>query len=334
MGDFVNLDPTWYHDASVYRRERERVWTTEWLVVAITAELEGPGAHVATDIAGWPVLVRRHADGGLRAFLNVCPHRGGPIAWPGRGTSGNLVCRYHGWAFDAEGSLVSARDFGADAPDCALTRIYVETWGPLVFVNLSPSSHSLRESLSSLVDVIDADDLDEMRHARRMVREIACNWKTYVDNYLEAYHVPMLHPLLGSAIDASAYRIDIPDPSYCVHSAPTRDGAANSGRWTFRYPNLALNVYPDAMNVERIEPIDATRTRIIYDYFSRDPSDEAIAAMLHMSNVTLDEDHMVVERIQLNMQSGAYRPGPLSPRHETAVAWFQDRIHRTLTEQP
>ena len=203
-----------------------------------------------------------------------------------------------------------------------------------MFVNLDPNAPSLTESLGGLVDLASGFELDELRHVRRMSREIRCNWKTYVDNYLEAYHVPMIHPLLGSAIDVSTYTIEVPEPSYCVHSARTVDGAPNSGLWIFRYPNLALNAYPGALNVERIEPIDHSRTRIVYDYFTNGSTDTDIAAMVDMSNVTLDEDQAMVEVVQANLDSGAYRPGPLSPRHERALAWFQKRIRDDLEETP
>ena len=328
------LDPLAYVSEGFYQRERTSVWSTQWLLAAVTNELQKPGEYVARSIAGWPVLIRRNADHQLTAFLNVCPHRGGPIAWPGEGRIGNLVCRYHGWAFDSDGRLLSARDFGDQvcADEHSLTPLSVDEWGPLVFVNLNPSPHALLESLGGLVALISRLDFERFVHVRRISREIDCNWKTYVDNYLEAYHVPLIHPLLGAAIDIESYTIDIPEPSFCVHSARTAEGAPNSGLWVFRYPNIALNVYPGAMNVERIEPIDHARTRIVYDYFTNGDTDDDISAMLHLSNVTLDEDQAMVEVVQANLDSGAYRPGPLSPRHEMALHWFQNRIRTDVEE--
>jgi choline monooxygenase len=334
MTSSLNLEPSWYGDADVHRREHHAIWARQWIVAALAEELSESGSYVADEIAGWPLLIRREPGGDLAAFLNVCPHRGGPLAWPGRGQSSNLVCRYHGWAFDSSGRLLSARDFG-DLPcraDLALTPVRVDTWGPLVFVNLDPGAESLAASLGSLVDIASGLDGRTLQPVKRLTRELRCNWKTYVDNYLEAYHVPMIHPLLGSSIDVGSYTVDIPEASFCVHSARTVDGAPNSGRWIFRYPNLALNVYPDAMNVERILPIDRNRTRIVYDYFTHDPSGADISAMVHMSNVTLDEDQAMVETVQANLDSGAYRPGPLSPRHEQALVWFQNRIRHDIEE--
>lgn len=334
MKSSINLDASWYGDPDVHQRERESIWSRQWVLAALGDELSEPGSYVADQIAGWPILVRRDQGGRLSAFLNVCPHRGGPLAWPGTGHSSNLVCRYHGWAFDSSGRLLSARDFGEEPcrDDLNLRSIQVDTWGPLVFVNLDPSAESLVASLGGLIDIAAAFDLPSLRPVKRMTRDLRCNWKTYVDNYLEAYHVPLIHPLLGTSIDVGTYTVDVPEPSFCIHAARTVDGAPNSGRWIFRYPNLALNVYPDAMNVERIVPIDRNRTRIVYDYFGRESSGADISAMVHMSNVTLDEDQAMVEVVQANLDSGAYRPGPLSPRHETALVWFQNRIRHDIEE--
>lgn len=328
------LGAEWYTSNTVFAAERFSIWRENWIMIATTDELREPGSYVADSIAGWPLLVARDPSGVLRAFLNVCPHRAGVIAWPGTGRLGNLVCRYHGWAFGWNGELRSARDFG-DAP-CAeengLTPIAVDTWGPLVFVNLSADTEPLGRVMKGLDNHVQDFGLDRLTHVRRVERDLSCNWKTYVDNYLEAYHVPLLHPLLGSALDIRTYRVTVPEPSYCLHTCDTNEGAASSGRWLFRYPNLALNVYPDAMNVERIVPLSTGRTRIVYDYFSADVSENAVAAMFDMSTTTLDEDQAIVEAVQTNLESGAYRSGVLSPVHEVGLAWFQDRVRHDVHE--
>lgn len=328
------LEAELYTSPEVFTAERSSIWRDQWLMFATLEDLREPGNYVAESVAGWPILVVRDPDGQLRAFLNVCPHRAGVIAWPGSGRTANLVCRYHGWAFEWDGNLKSARDFG-DSPctdENSLTPVAVDTWGPLVFVNLDSHAGTLMESLGALTDEVSHFDFDTLPHVRRLQRNLSCNWKTYVDNYLEAYHVPLLHPLLGSALDVRSYRVTIPDPSYCLHSCDTVEGASPAGRWIFRYPNLAINVYPGAMNVERIVPLSTNRTRIVYDYFASDPSEEGMSSMLEMSNVTLDEDQRIVEVVQENLESGAYRPGLLSPRHEVGLAWFQDRIRHDIHE--
>ncbi|MEY3680023.1 MAG: hypothetical protein RL547_635, partial [Actinomycetota bacterium] len=191
---------------------------------------------------------------------------------------------------------------------------------------------SLADSSGDLGDRLGDFTFGDMRHAKRLERILECNWKTYVDNYLEAYHVPLLHPMLGAALDMSTYEVTIPHSSYCLHRSGTTENSVSAGLWVFRYPNLAINVYPEAMNVERIVPLSTTRTKIIYDYFAVDTSDESVASMLEMSNVTLDEDQRIAEAVQVNLASGAYRSGTLSPKHEQGLAWFQSRVRASVSE--
>ncbi|MFH1104031.1 MAG: SRPBCC family protein, partial [Actinomycetota bacterium] len=156
-------------------------------------------------------------------------------------------------------------------------------------------------------------------------------WKTYADNYLEGYHIPIVHPELNREIDVREYRVEVFEPDgYCLHTAPARDGAINRGRWLFRYPNLALNVYGHGMNVERIIPDGPDRTLVVYQYFWADPDDLANEEAVKISAVTLDQDQAICEAVQRNLDAGAYRAGPLSGRHEAGVGWFQDRIRRAV----
>lgn len=325
------LPASWYGDPARHERERHAVWAQEWLVFAPAARLDRPGAYVADTIAGFPVFVVVRPDGSLAGFHNVCAHRAGPIVWEGSGTCGNLVCRYHGWAYDWEGELRSARDFGdtgdleADPP--RLPPLRAEVWRNLVWITMNPAAPPLSVALGSLADQCDEFPMEDFVYSHRISRTLACNWKTYADNYLEGYHIPLVHPELMREIDVTAYRVEVfPEDDYCVHTAPPREGAANAGRWLFRYPNLALNVYRDGMNIERILPDGPDRTIVAYDYFFADPDDPSVAETLKVSEVTLDQDQAICEAVQRNLDAGRYETGPLSPRHEMALGWFQDRL--------
>ncbi len=327
------LPASWYHDPEVHERERAAVWARSWLVFAPRARLDRPGKYVAAEVAGWPVFVVVRPDGTLGGFHNVCAHRAGPIVWEGHGTCGNLVCRYHGWAYDWEGALRSARDFRGEVEPAAhgLTPLRVEVWRNLVWINLDPGAESLAAALGSFNDQCLEFPMEEFVYTHQVVRTLACNWKTYADNYLEGYHIPLLHPELNREIDVSRYRVEVfPDDDYCLHTAPARDGAANAGRWLFRFPNTALNVYRTGMNLERILPDGPDRTLVVYDYFFADPEDPANADTLKVSEVTLDQDQAICEAVQRNLKGGIYRTGPLSPHHESGVGWFQDRLQSAL----
>ncbi|MEK7252164.1 MAG: SRPBCC family protein [Actinomycetota bacterium] len=328
------LPASWYSDPAIFGRERAAVWSREWLVFAPLARLDKPGKYVAGDVAGWPLFVVVAPDGSLSGFHNVCAHRAGPILWEGHGVAGNLVCRYHGWAYDWKGALRSARDFGnAELTEAShgLVPIRVAKWRNLVWVNLDLGAASLPESLGSFDAQCAEFPMESFAFTHQVTRTLACNWKTYADNYLEGYHIPLLHPELNREIDVSRYEVLVfPEDDYCLHTAPARDGSVNAGRWLFRYPNTALNVYRTGMNLERIFPDGPDRTLIVYDYFFADADDPANADTLKVSEVTLDQDQAICEAVQRNLDSGVYQTGPLSPKHESAVGWFQDRLRSAV----
>lgn len=327
------LPASWYGDPDVHRRERTAVWAREWLVFAPAARLSAPGRYVARAMAGWPIFVVVGPDGALRGFHNVCAHRAGPMVADGHGSIGNLVCRYHGWAYDWDGSLMNARDFGEVAPPegLGLPPIRVERWRNLVWVCLDTDAPPLVEALGEFAAQCDEFPMEEFQFTHETTRVLACNWKTYADNYLEGYHIPLVHPELTREIDVKRYRVDVFErDGFCLHSAPSRDGAANAGRWLFRYPNLALNVYRDGMNVERILPDGPHRTLVVYEYFFRDPDDSATEEAVKLSGITLDQDQAICEAVQRNLDAGVYESGPLSAKHEGALGWFQDRLRRAV----
>jgi choline monooxygenase len=323
----LTLPASWYGDPEIHERERHAIWGREWLAYAPLDHLTRPGQYVADTVAEWPILVAVSPDGALTGFHNVCAHRGGPIAWDGRGILGNLVCRYHGWAYGWDGALKSARDFGDQPEGLALPSVRVERWRNLVFVSLDPDTPPLLDTLGTLDQQVAAFPMESFAFTHEMTRLLACNWKTYADNYLEGYHIPLLHPELDAEIDAKQYRVDVvPEDAYCIHSAPPRDESLNAGRWVFRYPNLALNVYRDGMNVERILPDGPDRTRVVNQYFFADPDDPAVEETLKLSALTLDQDQQICEAVQRSLRAGVYDRGPLSPKHEGGLAWFQRMV--------
>ncbi len=323
-----------YVASDVYERERHTVFARQWQLAGFRAQLPEPGDYVAHAFAGWEVVIVVQDDGSLRAFHNVCRHRAGPLVVDERGHCAGLVCRYHGWAYGRDGALRSARDFGTDvdAAELSLLGVRVEEWRGLVFVNLDPDARPLADELAAFFAVAADGELDAFHYSHRVVHDVAANWKTYADNYMEGYHVPLVHPELNREIDAKRYRVDVGD-HFCVHSAPARDGAVNAGLWLWRYPNLALNVYPDGMNVERFVPVGPQRTQVVYDYFFRDlDAHDANAEVMRVGALLLDEDRTICEAVQRNLASGVYDTGRLSPKHENGVAAFQQWVRESLAE--
>ncbi len=322
-----------YVDAGAYEADRRSIFGREWLLAGFRAELREPGDYTTHTFAGWTVLIVVQDDGSLRGFHNVCRHRAGPVVGDDAGHRTTLVCRYHGWSYGRDGSLIAARDFGDEELDRSahgLWPVAVDEWRGLVFVNLAGAdAPSLHDTWRAFFDEVADQPIEEFTYSHRLVHDIAANWKAYGDNYMEGYHIPLVHPGLNREINAREYRVDVGD-HYCVHSAPARSGAINSGKWLWRYPNLALNIYADGMNVERFVPIGPRRTQVIYDYFFRDLAATAHnEAVVEMGCTVLDEDRTICEAVQRNLESGAYDVGVLSPKHEQGVHAFQQWVRES-----
>ena len=322
----MTLPPEWYHDPEVFRRERGSLWAGPWLAVGTTHELDRPGRYLATTVAGWPVLVVADAAGTVRAFHNVCRHRAGPLVWDGAGTCSRLVCRYHGWSYALDGSLLSARDFGCDPGARPLLELPSDTWRGIVFVNLAPDPPPLLDAIGAFAEQCAGVRWEHFTPGGEAHHDVGANWKVYAENYLEGYHIPLVHPGLNREVDASRYRVTVGE-RWCRHDAPAREGAVNAGLWIWCWPNLALNVYPDGMNVERFVPLSPTTTRVSYSYFFAGEVDDAVVAM---STTVLDEDRRICEAVQRNLEAGAYGAGVLSPRHERGVEAFQAWVRSAL----
>ena len=241
------------------------------------------------------------------------------------------------------GSMVDsapARDFGAtdgfEPAEISLTGALVEGWRGLVFVNLDLDRRAppLLEALGTFAEECEPYPIEELVVTHEAQHDLACNWKTYADNYLEGYHIPLVHPALSKDIDVKRYVVDVDERHRWVrHSAPARDGAVSGGCWLWRWPNLALNLYPDAMNVERYDPVTPYRTRLRYSYSFRRPGDhEANEAVIRTSAQVTAEDIAICESVQRNLESGSYDTGWLSPKHERGVAAFQRWVRETVDD--
>ena len=195
------LPVPFYRDPAVFAEERRRIFARTWQFLGLEADLTETGDFISRELAGYPILALRDEAGAIRAFHNVCRHRAGPLVDAPKGRcEGALVCRYHGWRYALDGRLRSAADFGAtdgfDPRDFGLHPLKVETWRGLVFVNADADA----EPLSALTAPIDAL-LGERVFPSEPYREshpIACNWKVYVENYLEGYHIEQVHPTLAA----------------------------------------------------------------------------------------------------------------------------------------
>jgi choline monooxygenase len=325
---------SWYREPAFWALERRQVFAKTWQFFAHESLAPEPGSWVAETIAGFPLVVIRDEGGDLKGFHNVCRHRAGPLTQGETGQcDGALVCRYHGWRYSYDGRLKLARDFGP-APDFdprqfGLFPIRVETWRGLVFVSLEPDIAPLSQWVAPLESRLKSSDWGGLKVALKRNHPIACNWKTYVENYLEGYHVPVMHPSLDAEIDSDRYAVNM-DGYVALHEAPLRrSGAVYDGLWAWLWPNLGVNVYGEGIMLERISPLGHAATRLDYIYLMPDGvevSDETLA----MSDTVTEEDVWITQQVQINLNSDVYEKGRLSTRHEGAVAAFQAFIREAI----
>ena len=257
-----------YGCPDAWARERSAVFGRAWLFLGHEAEAAEAGEWIATDIAGHRLLAVRGADGGLRAFHNVCRHRAGPLVQGDRGSCGSeLVCAYHGWRYTLDGRLRAATGFGPadgfDPRDFGLLPVRLETWRRLVFVNLDAAASPLTELTAPLDKLMAERGLELAAPALRRSHELACDWKVYAENYLEGYHIGSVHPLLAGELGTAEYRVRVEGELVVQEAVGVNDGP-QAGVWGWLWPNLGLNVYRDGAMIERMTPVGPGRTRLDY----------------------------------------------------------------------
>jgi choline monooxygenase len=331
-----SIPARWYADPEIYRLEQKRIFAREWMLIGFAAQLPAPGDTLARDIAGRPVFVIRNREGALRAFLNICRHRAARLVPEGAGHCDLLRCPYHGWLYDAEGRLKAMPEFGEaaglDRGKLGLLPVRVAEWRGLVFVNLDADTDTVEKGLGDLVPLAERFPLERFAWVDRTVYKLHFNWKNYVDNYMEGYHIPYLHPGLNRETDAKAYEVTLGD-RVCVHRAPTRSGATYEGLWLWRWPNITIGIYGDGLNITRIVPEGTARMALEIDFFFLpDPNADAEDRRRKMqwTREVVEEDFAVCRAVQKNLESGFYESGPLSPRHENGVAYFHDLVRQAL----
>jgi choline monooxygenase len=335
------LPARYYAGEAMLAMEQRAVFARSWQLVAQQGQLAEPGDHVVEDIAGVPVLLVRGQDGVLRAFPNVCRHRAGPLALCNGKGARALHCKYHGWTYTLEGQLRSAPEMqdAADfhVEDIRLPPLRVHEWQGLVFVALSEQVAPFEQVYAGIAERIAPIDLSAMRYLRRDSYEIDCNWKVYIDNFLEGYHLPHVHPGLSKVLDYRAYDTEL-FPWHSLQSSPLRNSAAIYGDgqafYYFIYPNVMLNIMPGRMQTNRILPLGPGRCRVEFDYYyAQDEQAQArIAADQEFSDEVQQEDITICERVQQGLASGTYDAGRLCPRRESGVWHFHNQLRAAYAD--
>jgi choline monooxygenase len=328
------IPSTWYSDPAFHRLDLDAVIARSWQVVGDLGQLANPGDCIVGDVAGEPVIVVRDKDGEIHSFYNVCRHRGGPLAVKD-GNVSMLKCLYHGWTYRLDGMLRGVPHWDRvelfDKKDYGLVPVRHAVWEGQIFVSLDPAQ-PIESSFAGIRERVAPMQLASLKFARRADYDVRCNWKVYVDNFLEGYHVPHVHPELVKLYDFQSYRTDV-FPTYSLQHSPLSadENIYSNGTGEALYyqvfPNYMLNILPNRLQTNVVVPVAPDRCKVIFRYYYADVASAGarrkIEEDLAYSDKVQQEDIEICERVQQGLQSRAYDRGRFSVQFENAVYHFQ-----------
>ncbi len=326
----VTPPSSWYIDEALWQLERASVFRDSWQPLARLDDLEAPGSYVSGCFAGEPWLATRDRDGALRAFYNTCRHKGREVVI-GAGRADRLVCGYHAWSYDLDGRLRQApRMAGVEGfarEQMSLVPLASASWGHWLWIRRGRGT-PLAEQIEPLGAELDAGGWTALTFAGRRSWTIACNWKVYVDNYLDGgYHVPHMHPTLAAQIDMSGYRTET-FARCSIQTAPPKGEVERIGAraiYAWIYPNIMLNRYGPCLDTNHVVPLGPDRCRVDYEFYFADTGAEAerfVARSMEQSDVTQREDIAICESVQRGLASESYERGRYAPSVEIGEHHF------------
>jgi choline monooxygenase len=343
LADASTIPAPWYVDFRIAELENQTVFSHTWQLIGRVEQVEKPGQFVTATVAGEPIVVVRGNDNVLRGFFNVCRHHAAAVVTESCGQASLLHCPYHGWNYGLDGSLKGMPEFDGvknfERQQNGLIPVRTETWEQFVFINLDSGAEALATFLGGLVKRVAPLGVSKLHYFDSRAYDIHCNWKVFVDNYLDGgYHVPHLHKGLSSVLDYKEYTIENED-RYCLQSSPMvasdediATGATRKGdrAWYFwQYPNLMINCYEGYMDTNLVIPLDVDHCRVIFDFYFGDVSEahrEYNQQSVAVGARVQEEDLGICEAVQRGLKSRAYGAGRLSVRREAGEHLF----HRLL----
>jgi Rieske 2Fe-2S family protein len=338
----MTLPASWYVSHEVFERERLQVFGREWLCVGREESIEKTGDFFTVERAGESLIVTRDGDGRVRAFYNVCRHRGTRICSADSGRfQGSIQCPYHAWTYALDGTLKVARNMaevpGFDRREYPLKEAASATWEGFIFINLSDDPVPFEQMFAPLIGRFARWNIGTLRTARSLDYDLACNWKLIFLNYSECYHCPLVHPQLDKLSPSDSGRNDLSEGAFLGgyselrtpgtaltmngrSSRPPLDGVDGAELDRVYYytifPSLLLSLHPDYVMVHYLQPLAPDRTKVVCAFLfdprtmarsDFDPSDAA-----DFWDMTNRQDWQVNELTQLGLRSKAYSPGPYS----------------------
>jgi Rieske 2Fe-2S family protein len=336
------LAASWYVSPENFAAERERIFAREWICVGRVARIANAGDFFTIEIAGESLIVTHDRDGVVHALYNVCRHRGTRICTVDAGHfTGSIQCSYHAWTYGLDGALKVARNMaqvpGFDLADYPLRQAAVALWDGFIFVSLAPQPSPFERALAPLIDRFAAWDIPNLREARTIEYDVACNWKLIFQNYSECYHCPLVHPQLDKLSPSDSGRNDltsgpvlggfselrVPGASLTTSGHTSRPPIGRvTGPDLERvyyytiFPSMLLSLHPDYVMVHYVDPVEIGRTHVTCSWLF-DPTTMSTCEFdprdaVDFWDLTNRQDWHVSELTQLGLGSRAYAPGPYS----------------------
>ena len=343
------IPSSWYTDGDLYQLELNTVFSRSWQFAGRFDQLTKAGRYVTSEIGLEPIVVVRGNDGELCGFYNVCRHHAAAVMTEAEGEAAQLRCPYHGWTYSLSGELKGTPDFSGvcdfERSENSLIPVETSQWENWVFVKLQPGGPSLTDYFTTaLVDQIRPLNLARLHWLERRHYSFDCNWKVFVDNYLDGgYHVPHLHKGLDSVLDYSNYMIENGE-RHCLQWSPivsegaeAQTGAVRKGEralYYWIYPNFMINWYDGVMDTNLVIPRGVDQTEVIFDFYFPDVSDttrERNLASIAVGQRIQDEDVAICRSVQRGLNSRAYNSGRLSVRREAGEHLFHRLLHADLS---
>ncbi len=351
------LPARYYTDPEVFRQELERFFCTMWFCSGRTEQVQKPGDFYLCEVAGESIIVTHDANGAIRAFYNVCRHRGTRICTETAGAfAGRIQCPYHGWTYGLDGKLIGAPHMeqeGFRREEYPLHSLRVEEWDGFIFLSLDPNALSLTTQLADLPAKFAPWSMQDLRLYKRMSYDVRANWKLIITNYNECLHCPVLHPALSRVSDYLSGENDTPQPSYIGGSMEFRGeaetmsldgqlrrnylpGLSEAQRklvlYYAVYPNLLLSLHPDYVMAHTLWPQAVDRTHVVCEWYFH-PNEMARPGFsaedaVEFWDVTNREDWGISELSQKGISSRAYVPGPYSPQEGLPKAFDRMVLER------
>jgi Rieske 2Fe-2S family protein len=353
------LPRRFYASPTVFQEEIDKIFSRRWLFVGHESEVSAPGSFLRTRVADEQIVIVRDREGQVRAFYNVCRHRGAQFCVEERGElASGFQCPYHAWTYGLDGSLIGAPNMdeveGFRREDQALHPVATQVWEGLIFVNLAARPEPFDDAFAPLLGKFDQWHIAALTRAHRTVYDVRANWKLLFQNYSECYHCPTVHPMLNKLTPYRNSANDLDEGPFLggpMKMAMSEGSMTMTGRrcgsplggvegddlslvyYYTIFPNLFLSLHPDYVLIHRGEAIACDHTRIVCEWYfhpddiAREDFDPAPA--VEFWDMTNREDWHLCTISQQGISSRAYSPGPYS-NLESQLAAFDREYLRAL----